>query len=76
MKSKGKNIHSCFRPGKIWLDTDGKWIHAHGGSILFAEGKYWWYGENKEGVYGYSMGEKCPYWHHGVKLYSSTDLYN
>ncbi len=69
-------MYSSFRPGKIWYDTNGKRIQAHGGSILFAEGKYWWYGENKEGIRGKAMGEPCPNWHHGVKLYSSDDLYN
>ncbi len=69
-------MYQSIRPGKIWLDTNGKRIQAHGGSILFANGKFWWYGENKEGITGRATGENCPYWHHGVKLYSSTDLYN
>ncbi len=66
----------AIRPGKIWLDTNGKRIQAHGGSIIYAEGKFWWYGENKEGITGRATGTACPFWHHGVKLYSSTDLYN
>lgn len=69
-------MYDCFRPGKIWLDNNGKRIQAHGGSILFAENKFWWYGENKEGITGTATGEPCKFWHHGVKLYSSTDLYN
>lgn len=71
-----KTSYKTIRPGKWWYDTDGKLIQAHGGSIIEAEGKYWWYGENKEGITGDALGEPCPYWHHGVKLYSSTDLYN
>jgi hypothetical protein len=32
-----------------WLDTNGKPIQAHGGGILFFEGVYYWFGENKNG---------------------------
>ncbi|MBR5280035.1 MAG: family 43 glycosylhydrolase, partial [Clostridia bacterium] len=45
-------------------------------SILYVDGTYYWYGENKEGITGMATGEKCSYWHHGVRLYSSADLYN
>lgn len=69
-------MYDCFKPGKIWYDASGKRIHAHGGSIIFVDGKFWWYGENKEGITGTATGETCPFWHHGVKLYSSNDLYN
>lgn len=65
-----------IRPGKFWYDTEGKRIQAHGGSLLFADGKYYWYGENKEGVTGRARGSVCPIWHNGVRLYSSDDLYN
>lgn len=65
-----------FRPGKFWYDTDGKRIQAHGGSLLWANGKYYWYGENKEGVTGRALGTPCSVWHNGVRLYSSDDLYN
>ena len=34
--------------GKPWLDTDGNVIHAHGGHMLFHEGYYYWYGENRK----------------------------
>ena len=69
-------MYSFIRPGKIWYDTEGKRIQAHGGSILYAENKFWWYGENKEGITGRATGERCKHWHHGVRLYSSEDLYN
>lgn len=69
-------MYHSFRPGKIWYDTDGKPIQAHGGSIIFSKNKFWWYGENKEGITGRATGSVCPFWHHGVKLYSSEDLYN
>ena len=63
--------YDAFYPGRVWLDTEGKRIHAHGGSILFWEGKYYWYGENKEKTDG-----KSDIWHWGVRCYESEDLYN
>lgn len=56
-------------PGKAWLDTHGKRIQAHGGSVLFFEGVYYWYGENKEKTTG-----SGAVWHWGVRCYASTDL--
>ena len=62
---------TSFLPGKPWLDTDGKRIQAHGGSVFYENGTYYWYGENKakttpdSGVRSY-----------GVEMYSSKDLYN
>lgn len=32
----------------IWDDSDGEYIQAHGGCIIYAEKKYYWYGENKD----------------------------
>ena len=65
----GQN-HS-IKPGKPWYDTEGKRIQAHGGSMLFWNDTFYWYGENKEGV----TDEKLL-WHNGVRMYSSKDLYN
>jgi len=67
-----------FRPGKFWYDDEGKRIHAHGGSIMYVDGTYYWYGENKEGVFGNAFPDKVKpaIWHNGVKVYSSKDLYN
>lgn len=47
--------------GAIWRDTDGNIIHAHGGHMLFAQGYYYWYGENRT---------NDTY----VSVYRSTDL--
>lgn len=69
-------MYQSFRPGKYWYDTDGNIIQAHAGAILYVEGKYFWYGENKDGVTGRATGSVCPIWHQGVQLYSSDDLYN
>ena len=63
--------YQSFRPGEVWLDTAGKPIQAHGGSIIEVDGKYYWYGENKEFTTG-----KTDVWTWGVRCYESTDLYN
>ena len=64
-------MYNSFRPGELWTDTEGKPIHAHGGSVMFLDGKYYWYGENKEFTDG-----KADIWHWGVRCYESEDLYN
>lgn len=59
-----------FRPGALWLDDKGVPINAHGGGVLFHEGKYYWFGEHKiEGKAGNAA-------HVGVHAYSSEDLYS
>lgn len=59
-----------FNPGELWPDNKGIHINAHGGGILFYEGKYYWFGEHKiEG----KMGNRAMV---GVHCYSSTDLLN
>ena len=67
-----------IKPGKFWYDSNNKRIHAHGGSIMYVSGLYYWYGENKEGVFGRAVTDniKPSIWHNGVKVYSSRDLYN
>ena len=64
-------MKKAFHPGALWLDTDGKPIQAHGGSVMYLDGMYYWYGENKEHTDG-----KNGIWHWGVRCYRSTDLYN
>lgn len=64
-------MYDSFHPGQIWLDQDGKRIQAHGGSVFYLDGVYYWYGENKEKTTGDNN-----IWHWGVRCYASTDLYN
>jgi hypothetical protein len=68
-----------FRPGEVWNDTAGRPINAHGGGILHYEGRYYWYGEHKEGAttlpacnrsWGGTRTDTV-----GVHCYSSTDLH-
>lgn len=58
-------------PGRVWRDTNGRRIQAHGGAIFYEDGVYYWYGENKDHTDG-----KCPVWTWGMRAYRSTDLYN
>ncbi len=53
-------------PGRLWLDTQGARIQAHGGGILRHGGKWWWHGENR------SLGYVAI----GVSAYHSSDLVN
>jgi hypothetical protein len=62
---------TSFKPGAVWLDTSGKPIQAHGGSVIRVEDVFYRYGENKEGFVP-GTGK----WHSGVRCYSSSDLYN
>jgi len=62
---------SSITPGRLWLDTTGHRIHAHGGSIIEVDGIFYWYGENKE-----RSTPGSGVWHWGVRCYSSVDLYN
>ncbi|MFB2554413.1 family 43 glycosylhydrolase [Herbiconiux liangxiaofengii] len=63
--------YTSIRPGQEWLDTAGNRIQAHGGSLFFENGVFYWYGENKE-----KTTPGSGIWHWGVRAYSSTDLYN
>lgn len=63
--------YSSIFPGELWLDTEGKPIQAHGGSLFYWEGMFYWYGEDKSrSLPGSGI------WHWGVRCYSSQDLYN
>lgn len=72
-KVRGNQCHhqDAVFPGKVWLDTSGERIQAHGGAVIYEDGVYYWYGENKEHTDG-----KNGVWTWGIKVYSSTDLCN
>ena len=71
--------HTAFEPGKVWNDTEGNPINAHGGGILYHEGTYYWYGEYKKGK---TVLPEWATWEcyrtdvTGVSCYSSKDLLN
>lgn len=45
------NDSMFYYPGRVWLDTEGIPIQAHGGGVLLDERSetYYWYGEYKDG---------------------------
>ena len=47
----GNDSMYFYYPGRVWLDTGGKPIQAHGGGVLYDKKTktYFWYGENKDG---------------------------
>ncbi|HWV45348.1 MAG TPA: hypothetical protein VN039_04845, partial [Nitrospira sp.] len=51
-----KRRYSFIQPGAEWLDTNGKPIQAHGGSLIAVGDSYYWYGENKE----FTIGKDSP----------------
>ncbi len=69
---------SAIRPGEVWLDTAGKPINAHGAGVMYHEGIYYLYGENKEGKTW--LPESNRNWDGyrvdvtGIRCYSSKDL--
>jgi hypothetical protein len=69
-----------FRPGEAWNDVNGRPINAHGGGVLLHQGRYYWYGEHKEGPT--TVPESNKSWGGtrtelmGVHCYSSTNLHD
>ncbi|GHT03548.1 hypothetical protein FACS189440_12640 [Bacteroidia bacterium] len=59
---------NAIYPGAILPDDTGIHVNAHGGGILYHDGKYYLFGEHK--------GEKSSAAFVGVTCYSSEDFYN
>ena len=64
-------MNDRFRPGKVWKDTAGKPIQAHGFNVFYKDDTYYWYGENKEFTRPFGT-----IWTWGIRCYTSKDLYN
>ena len=62
--------------GTLWYDTDHNPIQAHGGMILFHEGTYYWYGENKNGDTSIAPSGDIRVDFIGISCYSSPDCIN
>lgn len=58
-----------IKPGTVWLASNGERINAHGGCVIFHEGIYYWYGEEK--VKGLSEKEHAD---GGIHCYASNNL--
>lgn len=77
---KQKVRRTKFEPGRVWLDIDGNAIESHWASLLFEDGKYYWYGTSFDGPTlppGTVPGQvfSLPT-NRGVTIYSSTNLYD
>ena len=55
-----------IRSGELWPDNTGVHVNAHGGGILYHDGTYYWYGENKSDSTSAAMV--------GIMCYSSENL--
>lgn len=64
-------MNTHIYPGRPWLDTNGVRIEAHGGSMFYENGKYYWYGEDKS-----HTRKKGKIWTWGIRCYCSADLIN
>ena len=57
------HTQNAIYPGRPWLDTKGERIQAHGGAVIYEDGVYYWYGENKEHTDGQN-----GIWTWGIKV--------
>lgn len=64
-------MNTVIKPGKVWEDTEGKRIQAHGACVFYEDGVYYWIGEDKS-----HTRKKGKIWTWGIRCYSSTDLCN
>lgn len=55
-----------IRSGELWPDNQGVHVNAHGGGVLYHDGTYYWYGENKSDSTSSAMV--------GIMCYSSKNL--
>jgi beta-galactosidase len=70
--------HTSIKPGALLYDENGDLINAHGGGIIHANGKYYWFGEKRarsaqEGVNVYSSGDLYNWKFEGLALANSSD---
>ncbi len=62
---EGAAEDGTFLPGRPWLADDGEHINAHGPGILYEDGVYYWFGE-----------QRAEHASEGVAVYSSKNLYD
>lgn len=59
------NAYNNITPGAVWNSTNGAAINAHGGCVIYNNGYYYWFGE-----------DRTQFVSNGVSCYKSTDLLN
>lgn len=62
----GCSENGAFSPGEIWPDDNGVHINAHGGGVLYHDGRYYWFGEHKSDTTSKAYV--------GIMCYSSRNL--
>src|SRR5689334_16401160 len=75
--SQGQNNSKKIYPGRVWKDTDGNAINAHGAGIMHFNGTYYLYGEIKKGTTWLVPGQGWECYRvaaGGVSCYSSKNL--
>ena len=60
--------YNSIQPGKPWFDTNGNRIQAHGGSVIYLDGVYYFYGENNFRCRLYF----CTGFNYGYRYYPRT----
>ena len=69
-------IHGRLDEFIDWTDTDGNVINASDGGVIYAEGRYHWYGQAMRDLPFKGRGEGGQVTDVGVVMYASDDLYN
>lgn len=64
-------MYTCIKNGEKMRDIDGNPMYIQFPHIVHHNGKYYLYGSNRELSNG-----KTGFWHYGVRMYESSDLYN
>lgn len=72
---------AVFVPGELWPDDRGIHVNAHAGGVLFHDGTYYWFGENKcdttsnaqVGIMCYSSRNLTDWTYERIALPVSTD---
>lgn len=66
MQAADTPLTQTIVPGATWPDDQGVHVNAHGGGVLYADGRYYWFGEYKSDTTSLAFD--------GVTCYSSNDL--
>lgn len=61
LPANSEAAYKKITPGEEWKDTNGTFINAHGGQVVWVDGYYYWFGETRKT---------------SVSCYRSTDLMN
>ena len=63
-----------MKNAEVWTDIKGNVIQAHGGAVIWDKGRYYWFGENKNGPTYKRPGEYERVDVIGISCYSSENF--